>query len=92
MITRRKFITVSSAIIVAAAYSPPIFSYPTGKKIKNFGFISGILEKELEGDWKAVLKLASSFGYTEIETGESLSSSNVIFVVSVVGFGEMERE
>ena len=75
MITRRKFITVSSAIIVAAAYSPPIFSYPAGKKIKNFGFISGILEKELEGDWKAVLKLASSFGYTEIETGNYLGRS-----------------
>jgi sugar phosphate isomerase/epimerase len=75
MITRRKFITVSSAIIVAAAYSPPIFSYPAGKKIKNFGFISGILEKELEGDWKAVLKQVASFGYTEIETGDYLGRS-----------------
>ena len=75
MITRRKFITASSAIIAAAAYSPSILSYPAGKKIKNFGFISGILEKELEGDWKAVLKQAASFGYTEIETGNYLGRS-----------------
>jgi len=75
MITRRRFITASSAIIAAAAYSPSLFSLPAGKKLKNFGFISGILEKELEGDWKAVLHQAASFGYTEIETGNYLGQS-----------------
>ena len=75
MITRRKFISASSAIIAAAAYSPSLFSLSAGKKLKNFGFISGILEKELEGDWKTVLRQAASFGYTEIETGNYLGRS-----------------
>jgi len=75
MITRRKFISASSAIIAAAAYSPSLFSLSSEKKLKKFGFISGIIEKELEGDWKAVLKQAASFGYTEIETGNYLGRS-----------------
>ena len=80
MITRRKFITVSSVIIAAAAYTPSILSYPTGKKIKNFGFISGIIGKELTGDWKSVMKQVASFGYTEIETGGFLGESSISFV------------
>jgi len=75
MITRRKFISASSAIIAAAAYSPSLFSLSSEKKLKKFGFISGIIEKELEGDWKAALKQAASFGYTEIETGNYLGRS-----------------
>ena len=75
MITRRKFISASSAIIAAAAYSPSLYSLSSEKKLKKFGFISGIIEKELEGDWKAALKQAASFGYTEIETGNYLGRS-----------------
>ena len=75
MITRRKFISESAAIIAAAAYSPSLFSLSSEKKLKKFGFISGIIEKELEGDWKAALKQAASFGYTEIETGNYLGRS-----------------
>jgi len=75
MITRRKFISASAAIIAAAAYSPSLFSLSSEKKLKKFGFISGIIEKELEGDWKAALKQAASFGYTEIETGNYLGRS-----------------
>ncbi len=75
MITRRRFITGSAAAIFTAAFSTDIFSIPLQNKLKNFGFISGIIGKELKGDWKAVLKQAASFGYTEIETGSFLGES-----------------
>lgn len=69
MITRRKFITSTSAFLAAAAYSPNLISVAADRKLKNFGFISGIIDKEIKDDWKTALKKASSFGYTEIETG-----------------------
>ena len=75
MITRRKFITGTAAAITIAALSPDAFSLQRRKKLKNFGFISGIIAKELKGDWKAVLKKAASYGYTEIETGNYLGDS-----------------
>lgn len=75
MITRRKFITGTAAAITIAALSPDAFSLQRRKKLSNFGFISGIIGKELKGDWKAVLKQAASYGYTEIETGNYLGES-----------------
>lgn len=36
-------------------------------KLQNFGFISGILRKELQKDWKSALEQAASFGFTEYE-------------------------
>jgi sugar phosphate isomerase/epimerase len=75
MITRRKFIIDTAAAITFSTLSPDAFSLQTSKKIKNFGFISGIIGKELKGDWKAVLKQAASYGYTEIETGNYLGES-----------------
>ena len=75
MITRRKFIIDTAAAITFSTLSPDAFSLQTSKKIKNFGFISGIIGKELKGDWKAVLKQASSYGYSEIETGNYLGDS-----------------
>jgi sugar phosphate isomerase/epimerase len=45
------------------------------KKLTSIGFISGILEKELKGDWKSVLKQVALFGYTEFETGGFLGNS-----------------
>jgi sugar phosphate isomerase/epimerase len=44
-------------------------------KKREFGFISNIIGKELEGDWKAVLKQVVSFGYSEMETGGYLGNS-----------------
>jgi len=44
-------------------------------RLKKFGFISGIIGKELKGDWKAVLKKAVEFGFSEIETGDYLGDS-----------------
>ncbi|MBW6500198.1 MAG: sugar phosphate isomerase/epimerase [Bacteroidales bacterium] len=75
MITRRKFITGSAAVIASAAFVTDIFSIPQQNRLKDFGFISGIIGSELKGDWKAVLRMAASFGYTEIETGGFLGES-----------------
>jgi sugar phosphate isomerase/epimerase len=75
MITRRKFILGTAAAITIATLSPDAFSLQRRKKLKNFGFISGIIGKELKGDWKAVLKLTASYGYREIETGNYLGES-----------------
>jgi sugar phosphate isomerase/epimerase len=75
MINRRKFLKGSVAAYAAAALAPGLFSMPQGKKLRNLGFISGIIDKELKGDWKTVLKQIASFGYTEFETGGFLGDS-----------------
>ncbi|MFO7621199.1 MAG: sugar phosphate isomerase/epimerase [Bacteroidales bacterium] len=75
MITRRKFITGSAAAIASTVFVTDIFSIPQQTRLKDFGFISGIIGSELKGDWKAVLRMAASFGYTEIETGSYLGES-----------------
>ncbi len=75
MITRRKFVKGAAAAVASAAFVTDIFSIPQQNRLKDFGFISGIIGKELKGDWRAVLKLAASFGYTEIETGGYLGES-----------------
>jgi hypothetical protein len=38
------------------AMNPLSMAVPAGRKLTNFGFISGIIGEELKGDWKAVLK------------------------------------
>ncbi len=94
MIKRRQFIKVSAAAGAAALIKPAIWEYAPGKRLKNFGFISGIIEKELKQDWKSALKQASSFGYTEFETGsysgdspeEFLRFCSEINLLPVAGF------
>jgi sugar phosphate isomerase/epimerase len=75
MITRRQFITGTAAAVTVALITPESLAFKGKKKVKNFGFISGIIGKELEGDWKAVLKQAASYGFTEIETGNFMGES-----------------
>lgn len=75
MITRRKFISGAAAAVVLSPLALDLFATQQGKKIKDFGFISGIIGKELETDWKGTLKKAASFGYTEIETGNYMGES-----------------
>ena len=75
MLTRRKFISGSAATVATAVFAYDTLLFPAEKKLRNFGFISGIIGNELKGDWKAVLKQAASFGYTEIETGSFLGES-----------------
>lgn len=75
MITRRQFITGTAAAVTVALITPGSLAIQGKKKLKNFGFISGILGKELKSDWKVVLKQAASFGFTEIETGNFMGES-----------------
>jgi sugar phosphate isomerase/epimerase len=70
----------------AAAFATPAIlgsislSCSNEHRLKKFGFISGIIGKELEGDWKTVLKKAVEFGFTEIEIGEYLGDSAAGFL------------
>ena len=80
MITRRRFINRSVTAAVATILSPGIVSCLQQNKLKNLGFISGIIGKELQGDWKKVLEQIHEFGYTEIETGNYLGDSAADFV------------
>jgi sugar phosphate isomerase/epimerase len=80
MITRRRFINGSAAAAVATILSPGIVSCLQKNKLINLGFISGIIGKELQGDWKKVLEQIHEFGYTEIETGNYLGDSAADFV------------
>jgi sugar phosphate isomerase/epimerase len=74
MISRRFFLkttalTAASVLLLrnnAFALSPA--------KLK-FGFISGIIGKELEGDWKEVLKKTVDYGFSEIELGKYMGES-----------------
>jgi sugar phosphate isomerase/epimerase len=87
MITRRHFLRSSIAAVTAAAISPDHFLPAEGSRLKHFGFISGIIDKELKGDWKTVLKQAAGFGYSEIETGGYLGDSARSFLDFCKGIG-----
>ena len=81
MTTRRTFIsTVSTAAASMLAFNPAIFAGTGGQKLKNIGFISGIIGKELEGDWKTVLKKTVTYGFSEIEPGNYLGESAASFL------------
>lgn len=80
MITRRIFLTRSAAAAAGIALSSDALSFTPEGRLKNFGFISGIIEKELKGDWKAILKKVASFGYTEFETGDYLGDAPESFL------------
>lgn len=87
MITRRKFISTTAVAAAATMLSIDGFSLQGKKKLKNFGFISGIIGKELKGDWKAVLKQAASYGFTEIETGNFMGESAETFLSYLKSIG-----
>jgi sugar phosphate isomerase/epimerase len=80
MLTRRRFISGSGAALALTMFSSDLMSCRRENKLKNFGFISGIIGKELEGDWKRVLQQVHEFGYTEIETGTYLGDSAPSFL------------
>lgn len=87
MITRRKFISTTAFAASAAMLSLDVFALQGKKKLKNFGFISGIIGKELKGDWKAVLKQATAYGFTEIETGNFMGESAETFLTYLKSIG-----
>jgi sugar phosphate isomerase/epimerase len=77
MFTRRKFVQSLAAGAAIAIVKNPLFSVGTDatRKLQNIGYIEGIIGKELEGDWKAVLRETVKFGYSEIEIGRFLGES-----------------
>ncbi len=80
MLTRRKFITGTGTALAISLLAPESLAFQGKKKLKNFGFISGIIGKELESDWKKALLKAASYGFTEIENGDFLGESAESFL------------
>lgn len=80
MITRRNFLTTSATAFSALAFAPQLLAAPRKDRLKNIGFIGGIVGKELKNDWKATLKQAADYGFTEIETGNFYGDSASAFL------------
>ena len=76
MITRRSFLGTSATLSASLLlFNQHLLASVGKKKLKKIGYISGIIGKELNGDWKSVLKQTVDFGFTEIETGKYLGDS-----------------
>ncbi len=81
MVTRRKFIGTLAAGTAALTLTRPLNAFAAGKsQLRHFGYISGIIGKELKGDWKEVLRKTAEFGYSEIEIGRYLGDSAESFL------------
>lgn len=77
MTTRRKFIQNTIAGTAGLALINPLNLIASGqtRQIKNLGYITGLIGKELDGNWKKILKQTAEMGYTEIETGNFMGKS-----------------
>lgn len=78
MITRRKFVknVAVSAAGICAANTLLSCGGATERRIENLGYITGILNRNLEGgDWQSILQQTAEMGYTEIETGRHMGES-----------------
>jgi len=75
MISRRVFLKSTGAGAAALCMINPLSVLTSCASVPeklNFGFISGIIGKELrDQDWKTVLAKTVEFGFTEIETGRA---------------------
>lgn len=81
MITRRSFLTTSATAAASLlVLNQQLLASPGKNKLKKIGYISGIIGKELNGDWKSTLKQTVDFGFTEIETGKYLGDSAAGFL------------
>ncbi|MEP7231251.1 MAG: sugar phosphate isomerase/epimerase [Ginsengibacter sp.] len=82
MVTRRNFVQTLTIGAAASVMANPLLALGNqgNKKLKNIGYISGIIRKELRGDWKAVLRETVKYGYTEIEIGRFLGESEKTFL------------
>jgi len=82
MLTRRRFVqTLTAGAGLALVKFPFENIRPDGKrKLENIGFIEGIIGKELEGDWKAVLRETFNYGYSEVEIGKYFGDSAKSFL------------
>jgi len=76
MTTRRNFITTSATAAASLlAFNTSLLAASKGDKLKKIGFISAIIKKELNEDWKTILKQTVDFGFSEIEIGNYLGDS-----------------
>jgi sugar phosphate isomerase/epimerase len=88
MYSRRKFLQMSAFTAASLWITPDLtIAASNGKKLEKFGFISGIIGKELQGDWKAALKQSARYGFTEIEIGKYLGDSAADFMVFCKSIG-----
>jgi sugar phosphate isomerase/epimerase len=92
MISRRTFIlktaSASGAALIAPVTSGSLsWACASKNRLKKFGFISGIIGKELKGDWKEVLKKTVEYGFSEIETGNYLGDSAAGFMSYCMDIG-----
>ncbi len=89
MVNRRKFIQTIAAGTTAAIVSNPLLAFNaiSNRKLKKFGYIEGIIGKELEGDWQSALSETVKYGYSEIEIGRFLghSASSFLTVCNDIG-------
>ncbi len=69
MQTRRDFFRQMLAAGFITSTMPLVSCGTHQKKLQNFGFISGIIKKELEVDWRLALSQAVGYGFTEYEGG-----------------------
>lgn len=90
METRRMFI-YKTAISAAAIFAlPSLLKASTTKgTLKKFGFISGIVGKELQADWQGTLRKAAEYGFSEIEIGRHLGNSPAEFLAFCNSIGIM---
>ena len=80
MTTRRSFITTMAGASASLLLSADLLAAPGKNKLNKIGYISGIISKEIAADWKKALKQTAEFGFTEIETGKYLGSSEAAFL------------
>lgn len=73
-VSRRAFAKRLTAGIASLA-TLPVVGEPEAKRIKELGFIAGIVDKELKRDWRGTLKKAADYGFSEIETGRFYGNS-----------------
>lgn len=86
MVSRRFFLK-SSALTAAGVLLLKHDALAMSPSKLKFGFISGIIGKELKGDWKAILKQTVDYGFTEIETGSFLGESASEFLLYCKSIG-----
>ncbi|MDX2249737.1 MAG: sugar phosphate isomerase/epimerase [Bacteroidia bacterium] len=84
---RRNFIASSSlaAAGIATGFSPLLAS-PTAK-LKNIGVILGLLNKEMQADYKATLKAVAETGYKYLEFGGTYGADPKEFLQVIKDLG-----
>jgi sugar phosphate isomerase/epimerase len=86
MVSRRFFLK-SSALTAGGILLLRNNAFALAPAKLKFGFISGIIGKELKGDWKEVLKKTVDYGFSEIETGGFLGESASEFMAFCKSIG-----